>query len=73
MEEMFEQFIQDFEILEQRHREAAKSENLKSLGSTEPEDAHTHGENAELHEELANFYKKIKKYPTKFMRLMEEF
>ena len=73
MEEMFEQFIQDFETLEQEHREAAKNESIWSLGSTEPEEAHMHGENAELHEELANFYKKIKDNPTKFMRLMEEF
>jgi hypothetical protein len=71
--EMFEQFVQDFENLEDEHRVAAKNERIWSLGSTDPDDARMHGENAEIHEELAEFYKKIKENPTKFMILMEEF
>lgn len=71
--EMFEQFVLDFETLEEEHRTAAKNEHIWSLGSTDPEEAHMHGENSELHEALADFYKKIKENPTKFMILMEDF
>lgn len=71
--EMFEQFVLDFETLEEEHRTAAKNEHIWSLGSTDPEEAHMHGENSELHEALADFYKKIKENPTKFMILMEGF
>jgi hypothetical protein len=65
--------VQDFETLEDEHRVAAKNEHIWSLGSTDPEDAHMHGENSEVHEALAEFYKKIKENPTKFMTLMEDF
>lgn len=71
--EMFEQFVLDFENLEDEHRAAAKNEHIWSLGSKDPDDSHMHGENAEIHEALADLYRKIKENPTKFMRLMEEF
>jgi hypothetical protein len=71
--EMFEQFVLDFETLEDEHRVAAKNEHIWSLGSTDPDESHMHGENSELHEALAEFYRKIKENPIKFMMLMEDF
>ena len=71
--DVYEQFVQDFEALEDEHRVAAKNEHIWSLGSTDPDDSHMHGENSEVHEALAEFYRKIKENPTKFMTLMEDF
>lgn len=70
MEDFINQLTLDFEGLEDEHAIAASNEHIWSLGSTDPDESHMHGENSELHEALAEFYRKLKQHPQQVLELL---
>lgn len=70
MEEFINQLILDFEGLEDEHAVAASNEHVWALGSDTSEQATMHEENAELHRDLAKFYRGLRQHPQQALELL---
>lgn len=70
MEEFINQLTLDFEGLEDEHAIAASNEHIWALGADTSEQATMHEENAELHRELAAFYRNLKQHPQQALELL---